>query len=230
MNDHNLIPADSMLATDAALYSALAKAQGQMTNPVKNREVSVKSDRGAYKFSYATLDSILDGIRKPLADNGLSMTQTLERTPEGMVMCLRLYHSAGGMICTCMPLDQAKVVKMQEMGSIITFARRYQVASFFGLAAEEDDDANSADGNQRELRDRRPSAPPAAPAAPDARSEFRRLRDAIKAQPDAISIAQLLMREATALRMVKDASEDGYASLIKEKDNRLAELQAEDEV
>ena len=230
MNDHNLIPADSMLATDAALYSALAKAQGQMTNPVKNREVSVKSDRGAYKFAYATLDSILDGIRKPLADNGLAMTQALEQRENGLAMVMRIFHAGGGQLMTVMPLDHARAVKMQELGSLMTFARRYQVAAFFGLAAEEDDDANSADGNQRELRDRRPSAPSAAPAAPDARSEFRRLRDAIKAQPDAISIAQLLMREATALRMVKDASEDGYASLMKEKDNRLAELQAEDEV
>lgn len=233
MNDHNMIPADSMLATDAALYSALAKAQGQMTNPVKNREVSVKSDRGAYKFAYATLDSILDGIRKPLADNGLAMTQALEQRENGLAMVMRIFHAGGGQLTTIMPLDHARAVKMQELGSLMTFARRYQVAAFFGLAAEEDDDANSADGNQRELRDRRPSAPPAAPAAPkafDARSEFRRLRDAIKAQPDAISIAQLLMQEATALRMVKDASEDGYASLMKEKDNRLAELQAEDEV
>jgi len=220
-----------MLATDAALYAALAKAQGQMQNPTKNREVQVKSDRGAYKFSYATLDSILDGIRKPLSDNGLAMTQSLEQRDTGLSMVMRIYHAGGGQITTAMPLDHARAVKMQELGSLMTFARRYQVAAFFGLAAEEDDDANSADGNQRELRDRKPTAPaaPAAPAKPDARSEFRRVRGLIQAAPDAISIAQLLMQEATALRMIKDASEDGYAALMKEKDQRIAQMQAEDE-
>lgn len=210
-----------MTDPNAALYAALAKAQGQMQNPVKNREVSVKSDRGAYKFSYATLDSILDGIRKPLADNGLSMTQTLERTPEGMVMCLRLYHGAGGMICTCMPLDQAKVVKMQEMGSIITFARRYQVASFFGLAAEEDDDANSADGNKVEaVKDKAPQKQ----KAPGAREEFVRLKTAIQEAPDAISVAEILLKEKEALKLVQSASAAGYDALMAEKDKRIAEF------
>lgn len=211
-----------MTDPNASLYAALAKAQGQMQNPTKNREVSVKSDRGAYKFAYATLDAILDGIRKPLADNGLSMTQTLERTPEGLVMCLRLFHSAGGSMATCMPLDQAKVAKMQEMGSIITFARRYQVASFFGLAAEEDDDANAADGNNvQAVRDKAPTKS----AAPNARDEFKRLKVAILEAVDAISLADVLLKEKDAIRAVKAASEAGYEALMATKDQRLAEFQ-----
>lgn len=209
-----------MTDATAALYAALAKAQGSMSNPIKNREVSVKSDRGAYKFAYATLDAILDGIRKPLADNGLSMTQTLERTPEGMVMCLRLMHSAGGMICTCMPLDQAKVVKMQEMGSVITFARRYQVASFFGLAAEEDDDANSADGNTVQAVKDKP------PAKPSARDEFKRIRSRIETAHDSITIAEVLLQEKDVIKMIKEVSEEGYHALLAAKDKRLSELEA----
>ena len=209
-----------MTDATAALYAALAKAQGTMSNPIKNREVSVKSDRGAYKFAYATLDAILDGIRKPLADNGLSMTQTLERTPEGMVMRLRLMHSGGGMICTCMPLDQAKVVKMQEMGSVITFARRYQVASFFGLAAEEDDDANAADGNTVQAVKDKP------PAKPSARDEFKRIRGRIEAAHDSITIAEVLLQEKDVIKMIKEVSEEGYHALLAAKDKRLAELEA----
>lgn len=209
---------------EAALYAALAKAQGSMSNPTKNREVSVKSDRGAYKFAYATLDAILDGIRKPLSDNGLSMTQTLERSPEGMVMCLRLMHSAGGMISTCMPLDQARVAKMQEMGSVITFARRYQVASFFGLAAEEDDDANAADGNTvQTVKDR----PPAAPAKPSVRDEFKRIRTAILDAGQPTDIAEILLKEKAVLLEIKKASEEGYAAIMKAKDDRLAELEVQ---
>lgn len=203
----------------AALHAALAKAQGAMSNPVKNREVSVKSDRGAYKFAYATLDAILDGIRKPLADNGLAFTQTLERHPEGQVMCLRLFHAAGGSIVTCMPVD-AKTVKMQELGSLITFARRYQIAAFFGLAAEEDDDANAADGNTvQAVRDKPPQQQDAT------RAKFVALRDAIMACTQATDIADILIKNKADLLEIKRVSEPGYLALMKAKDDRLAELE-----
>lgn len=210
---------DEMKA-QAALYAALAKAQGAMSNPIKNREVSVKSDRGAYKFAYATLDAILDGIRAPLAGNGLSFTQTLERTPEGMVMCMRLFHSGGGVLHTCMPID-AKAQKMQELGSLITFARRYQIAAFFGLAAEEDDDANAADGNKVEsVKDK-----PAPTKGDDTRAKFKTIRDAIMSAGQATDIAEILIANKDTLMEIKKVSEAGYQAIMKAKDDRLAELE-----
>lgn len=210
----------------AALYAALAAAQGSMANPVKNREVSVKSDRGAYKFAYATLDAILDGIRGPLSSNGLSFTQTLERHPEGQMMCLRLYHAAGGQIATCMPID-VKAQKMQELGSLITFARRYQIAAFFGLAAEEDDDANAADGNT--ITSKTDKAPPAAkPAEDQTRAHFKAIRDEIMAAGDATVIASIIMNRKEQLLAIKKVSEAGYQAIMKAKDDRLAELEAQE--
>lgn len=208
---------DEMKA-QAALYAALAKAQGAMSNPIKNREVSVKSDRGAYKFAYATLDAILDGIRAPLASNGLSFTQTLERTPEGMVMCMRLFHSGGGVLHTCMPID-AKAQKMQELGSLITFARRYQIAAFFGLAAEEDDDANAADGNKVESVKDKPAK------SDDTRAKFKTIRDAIMSAGQATDIAEILIANKDTLMEIKKVSEAGYQAIMKAKDDRLAELE-----
>lgn len=213
---------DENLDKQALLYAALAAAQGKMSNPVKNREVSVKSDRGAYKFAYATLDSILDGIRGPLASNGLAFTQTLEKREDGMVMCLRLFHSGGGLVSTCMPLDSARIVKMQEMGSLMTFARRYQIASFFGLAAEEDDDANSADGNQVQNMTTRASKP-------DPRAEYKRIHDAMSAAQDATALAEIMLANKEAIMLVKNASEQGYAALMALKDKLVAGYSGEGE-
>lgn len=196
----------------ALLYAALAAAQGKMSNPTKNREVAVKSDRGSYKFAYATLDSILDGIRKPLSDNGLAFTQTLEKREDGMVMCLRLFHSGGGLVSTCMPLDSARIVKMQEMGSLMTFARRYQIASFFGLAAEEDDDANSADGHQVQSM----------ATKADPRADYKRIHEAMSAAQDAISLSEVMLSNKEAIMRVKAASEQGYAALMALKDKLVA--------
>ena len=52
------------------LFAALAKAQGMLSAPPKNREVEVFSRRtqSKYKFKYATLDAIIDHVRKPLTD------------------------------------------------------------------------------------------------------------------------------------------------------------------
>jgi hypothetical protein len=196
------------------LYGALAKAQGGMVNPPKNREVQVRSEKGSYTFSYATLDSILDIIRPRLSENGLSYTQTLERNGEVMVMCLRLYHSGGGMVSSCMPLEWGRISKMQEMGSLISYARRYQIAAFFGLAAEEDDDGNSGDGNHRETRDRTPPQS----KGPDARSEYKRIKDEMTAAKSATDLADIILRNKDALLMVKKASEVGYSDLMSHKD------------
>lgn len=207
---------DENMDKQALLYAALAAAQGKMSNPTKNREVAVKSDRGSYKFAYATLDSILDGIRGPLASNGLAFTQTLEKREDGMVMCLRLFHSGGGLVSTCMPLDSARIVKMQEMGSMMTFARRYQIASFFGLAAEEDDDANSADGNQVQSM----------ATKTDPRTDYRRIHEAMSAAQDAISLSEVMLANKDAIMRVKAASEQGYAALMALKDKLVAGFNA----
>lgn len=195
------------------LHAALAKAQGGMVNPPKNREVQVRSEKGAYSFSYATLDSILDIIRPKLSENGLAYTQTLEKHGEAMVMCLRLYHAGGGTISSCMPLEWGRIQRMQEMGSVITYARRYQIAAFFGLAAEEDDDGNSGDGNHRETRDR-----PTQSKGPDARSEYKRVKDEMSAAKDATDLAEVMLRNKDAILMVKKASEVGYSDLMSHKD------------
>jgi len=208
---------------NGALYGALAKAQGEMTNPIKNREVQVRSDKGSYKFAYATLDSILDIVRGPLSRNGLSFTQTLEVRDAGMVMCLRLFHAAGAHISTCMPLDNARVVKMQEMGSLMTFARRYQIASFFGLAAEEDDDSNGADGNQVvSMKDKPNKADP----SKDARAAFKLVRDEMNEAPDAASLAEILLRRKDMMLLVKSTSEAGYAELMALKDRLVGGFNA----
>ena len=61
------------------IAAALAKAQSEIANPVRNREVTVVSKRtgGKYKFKYATLDQIYDTIRNPLTKNGLWVVQPL---------------------------------------------------------------------------------------------------------------------------------------------------------
>lgn len=134
------------------LGEALAKAQVEMTNPPRNREVEVsgKTESGStykYKFKYATLDAIIDHVRKPLTDNGLWFVQTIEGSDNGgSRLVTTLLHSSGQSIRSETPLLAEKKGN-QGFGSALTYMRRYALTAMLGIAADEDDDANAADGN-----------------------------------------------------------------------------------
>lgn len=119
-----------------SLVEALAKAQGQMENATMDRT------NPHFKSRYATLASIHNAARKPLADNGLALSQITEMQGNGMVMITTLYHVSGQWISTEFPLPV--LPNPQQMGSILTYTKRYQMSALLMIAADEDDDGNGA--------------------------------------------------------------------------------------
>ena len=118
------------------LAAALAKAQGAMSHAVKD------SLNPGYKSRYADLASVWEACRKPLADNGLSVTQLPEPAETGLRLNTILMHTSGQFISSQiqMPLMKADP---QGYGSALTYARRYALAAIVGVY-QDDDDANSA--------------------------------------------------------------------------------------
>ena len=57
------------------IAEALAAAQAEMQQPKKDRSVTVRSDKGSYEFSYATLDVVIEAARGPLTKNGIAFVQ-----------------------------------------------------------------------------------------------------------------------------------------------------------
>lgn len=157
----------------AKLVTALAKAQKMITPPGKNREVTVtpRSGGSSYKFSYTTLDALIEHVRAPLTENGLWFVQTTDAkdTAGNFVLRTVLLHESGEWISGEIPmLDPGN---NQQLGSALTYQRRYALAGILGIASDSDDDANGADGNAVEavkdkVVDRRPV--PAKPAPSDA--------------------------------------------------------------
>lgn len=134
------------------LAEALAKVKFGEIGKSKSVKVQTKTG-GSYSFQYAPMEAIMSAIRKPLAEQGLSLTQTVFA---GNVETT-LLHSSGEWILSHCPIVLAqkfdgdgKELKptAQEMGSAITYARRYGVTLACCLVADEDDDANIADGNE----------------------------------------------------------------------------------
>lgn len=137
-----------------ALAAALAKAQAAFPAVVKDKNVTIeKKNGGSYSFMYAPLDSILEATRKPLTDNGIALVQMLD---EGALIT-SLIHEGGGIVSGRLDLPAASDIK--ELGSAITYLRRYAIQAALGIAAEDDDDGSGANGDGIELNTRpRPAA------------------------------------------------------------------------
>ncbi len=148
------------------LAEALAKAQGAIKNPTKNKEVSVRTKTGGtYKFQYADLTAIIDAIKKPLSDNGIGYIQVLGLAETGKYqLTTALVHGSGQWIRSVTPL-LVEEGGNQQFGSALTFMKRYALAALVGVSADSDDDANMADGNQADIvdRPRKPKEPAPSP-------------------------------------------------------------------
>ena len=132
------------------LMLGLAKAQGSFPEIERNRTVKVvpRSGGAGYSFKYATFSNILTAVRKPLADNGLAFTQIISHDSVGgfYVLTTTLHHG-NQYLSSKVPLI-AEGGSNQQFGSALTYMKRYAFASMLGISADEDDDANAADGNE----------------------------------------------------------------------------------
>lgn len=131
-------------AKHANLAAALVAAQAEIAAPVKDREVEVYSKRtnSKYKFKYATMSSMVEALRPILTKHGLWFVQFVQ---DGH-MVTRITHDSGETLDCPVPM-LALAGTPQEAGSLITYFRRYSFQAAFALVAEEEDDANIAEGN-----------------------------------------------------------------------------------
>jgi len=102
---------------------------------------------GTYTFSYAPLETILAGVRGPLKENGLSLTQNVIGPKESEMVRTQLLHSSGQRLSCDIPI-LLKEAGPQAYGSGLSYARRYGMTLLLCLCADDDDDGNRAEGNQ----------------------------------------------------------------------------------
>ncbi len=142
--------------TKPQIYAALLKAQ-QAMGPVK------KEARGNYG-KYATLDTVLETIDKPLHDNDLTYVQLVNVNEFGPNLITKLiYAPTGEAIESVYPIVSKDPNDPQKIGASITYARRYSLMALLGLAPE-DDDGTAASTPATPAPQRPTSTPAATPA------------------------------------------------------------------
>ncbi len=131
----------------AALATALAKAQIELTNPEKSLTGTIEPQRGQggpRQFRYAPLSSGLEIVRKTLGQHEIATVQTTAIDQAAGIVNLTtvLAHSSGEWIASDWPVCPiAETERPHRMGAALTYARRYALFTLVGIAGEDDLDA-----------------------------------------------------------------------------------------
>lgn len=150
-----MIPMQS--ETIGKLAEALSKFQGSLKQPKLSKSVKVATKDGrSYTFQYADLAACISAAAPELQKNGLAVIQTIQ----GQVLVTTLVHSSGEFVTSQLPLHQGTLSSnaFQQIGSMITYLKRYAYCAILGIVADEDDDANAACGNQVEYNNGKQAA------------------------------------------------------------------------
>ena len=135
------------------ISAALAKAQAEIANPAK------ESVNPHFRNHYADLSSGINAIRSALSSNGIAFTQLTRLAGDVLMVDTRLSHISGQWIESEFPACRFPA-KPQEVGSALTYARRYALFAIIGIAGEDDD---GEAGSKTETPAPRKVAPPPPP-------------------------------------------------------------------
>jgi hypothetical protein len=122
----------------SSTINELAKAL--VTFQIKVDSIKKDAKNPFFKSTYASLSNILDAIKEPLCECGLSLSQF----PEGEYeLTTRILHESGEWMEASYTMKPVKD-DPQGRGSCITYQRRYAIAAILSLNIDEDDDGNHA--------------------------------------------------------------------------------------
>jgi hypothetical protein len=180
----------------AALASALAKAQAELTNPEKSLVGKLPAERGQPErtFRYASLSGGLDIVRKTLGRHEIATMQStaVDRESGTVQLTTTLAHASGEWIASEWPVCAlAELPTPHRMGMALTYARRYSLFALVGIAGEDDVDAPDLVG---------PSLAPARASSPAAHASSSRTNGkALPVKPVALLDPEASVRQRDAL-------------------------------
>jgi hypothetical protein len=173
------------------LATALCAFQAEV-DTAKRKTVNVAYNRNGKPLKYADLEEVWNTIGEPLKNNGLAVIQSFEPADTALVSIpvkdksgnvtyeehnnltviiktMLLHKSGEWMESTGLRLPITKN-DPQQMGSAITYGRRYDLTAFLGIY-QEDDDGNS---HNPDHTDKPPKADTLKPARDKAYAELKK--------------------------------------------------------
>jgi hypothetical protein len=195
--------------TISAIAESLALAQAEYVPVPKTKTARVKTKAGyEYTYMYADLADILAMAIPRLAKQGIAFTQPHILDNGKLRVVTHLFHKSG----EWMQSDGIEISEdgdPQQFGAESTYFRRYDGASFIGVAPDEDTDAQQAGTRTKRTT----------PAEVDARLQQE---NAFRPTTTAQSSQQAIQRSATATEaaqpqagVLKFSPPDGLTVVVK---------------
>jgi hypothetical protein len=126
---------------EATFAAALARFQASIPHVGKEQTANT----GTYSYSYADLSDITHAALPVLAEHGFAWSAKTMVSPAGFILVSSLKHSAGWSESCEWPLPDPAKASPQQVGSALTYGRRYTFTALTGIApGGEDDDAQAA--------------------------------------------------------------------------------------
>jgi hypothetical protein len=228
-----------------AIAGALAKAHLKIENP------ELDGQNPHYKSRFSTLAAVLNAVRKPLAEQGIALLQSVALEDGKVRVTTNLVHSSGEWMRETMAFPLQGNATVQQAGSTVTYLRRYSLISLCGIVGDpHQDDDGEADAAAREESKPVRAAPiprkevkqerPRREEPPSQREEVK--QEAAPAVPDKfpddgeflVTIKRVVRRQGRKTAVQVESAEhglcwvstmvDGYADFLQERVNEQMTL------
>lgn len=150
------------------LCAGLAHAQSQF--------VTLPKDKAGYGYRYTDLDTVISNIRPILSQHGLGFIQSLTTMDTGNYgLTTRIFADNGEFIEDSFPLPEvtvtgrdgkSKMNKAQELGTAITYMKRYALCAMLGISSDEDTDSVTTPPQEQPRAQQKPATRPQPQKAP----------------------------------------------------------------
>lgn len=217
-----------------SLAAALAAFQAEVPTVRKTSTAQVRSEKGNYSYDYADLSDVTEKAMPLLGRHGLSFTSRPTIVEGvGFVLAYELRHESNQADAGIYPLPNPNT-PAQQMGSAITYARRYVLCAVTGIApGGDDDDAGAIQehqyGQQQRPQQRPQTAPrqqprPQADTAPDAAPQAGPTLDQWVARAEAATLPQDLQMTWQEARAAGEANDvlDAIAAVGRRRQSEAA--------
>jgi len=165
------------MADHKTLAEALAAFQAELPKLRKDETAKVTGENAktgakvSYSYGYAGLDQVCETVEPVLGKHGLAVTSKTTWSDGAMVLEVSLLHESGERETGFWPLPDPRRSGPQDLGSAMTYGRRYLTLALTGTfpGGEDDDGAKAQTYAQQERWDNaKPKAekPVSAPPAP----------------------------------------------------------------
>ncbi|MBQ0836073.1 ERF family protein [Lactiplantibacillus pentosus] len=121
----------------------LASFRQKVKAPKKNGHVNYHTKAGQTAYDYVLLPDLIQAIDDGIKDTGLAWIQD-SKTEQNSVSVRTIIFHDGGYIYESSWITIKTSGQAQDIGSAMTYAKRYSLGTAFGISSEPDDDGQQA--------------------------------------------------------------------------------------